>query len=217
VRHPGSSSAGRRRAFPGRQSFLLSSSRAPKFRDAAASRRQSFLRCRAGSSSPLAPGSSMCQSFRISHGPGVPGFAVRIRALPPIPVPSPPSPPGENPVKTRRGPWEGPAKARFAPGASRGGPGAASRALKAPGPCPGTPPAFRGQKGGPEGSSCPLKVGRRGFRGEAARSHPPSLPERIPEERGVGELWCVWGLWGRSVAHGRTSGKCIAGKFPGVP
>ena len=29
----------------------------------------------------------------------------------------------------------------------------------------------------------------------------------------MGELWCVWGLWGRSAAHRRTSGKCIAEKF----
>jgi hypothetical protein len=107
----------------------------------------------------LAPGSPMCQSFRISHGPGVPGFAVRIRALPPIPAPSPPSPPGENPVKTRRELREGRAKARFAPGVSRGGPGAASRDLEAPGPCPGTPPAFRGQNLVSAGSSCPLKPG----------------------------------------------------------
>jgi len=77
-----------------------------------------------------------------------------------VPTPSPPSPPGEGPAKARRGPWEGPAKARFAPGTSRGGPGAASRDLEAPGPCPGTPPAFRGQNLASPRPFCPLKPGR---------------------------------------------------------
>ena len=138
--------------IPQRQSFLLSSSRAPKFRDAAASRRQSFLRCRAGSSKSF--------GARISHVSKFPDIAWPRR--PRLRRADPRAPSDSDPLATfptRRGPWEGPAKSRFAPGVSRGGPGAASRDPEAPGPCPGTPPAFRGQNPVSAGSSCPLKPG----------------------------------------------------------
>jgi hypothetical protein len=139
-------------------------SRAPKFLDVAMPEHQGFLAFQSHSAKV-----SCCLH------PGRPGFltpqrpdakvscatvGARIRALPPIPTPSPPSPPGENPARTWRGPWEGLARARSAPGASRGGPGAASRDLEAPGPCPGTPPAFRGQNPASIRPFCPLKPGR---------------------------------------------------------
>jgi len=138
-------------------------SRTPKFLDVAMPEHQSFLASQfhgakvscavvPGHPDPLAPGSPMCQSFRISHGPGVPGFAVRIRALPPIPTPSPPSPPGEGmgasrgrPPRLPRG-FRGQDRAASAPlcplkpGIGRGRPGRSGRVI--PGRNPVGSPGF---------------------------------------------------------------------------
>jgi hypothetical protein len=132
---------------PGRREL-----RAPKFRDAFGLLLPKFL-------DVVMPEH---QSFLASH-PTAPKFlALSCRVIQILLRADPRAPSDSDPFATfptRRGPWEGPAKSRFAPGASRGGPGAASRALKAPGPCPGTPPAFRGQNPASAWPFCPLKPG----------------------------------------------------------